>query len=179
MTLFESQPFNYMFNVKKLFEEKYIHLMFEVSLLLKGLLAIFEAVAGILVYVGTKQSILRIVDFITQGELAEDPRDFIANHLLHWVQRFSVSSQHFLAIYLVSHGAIKIWLVAGLLRKKLWYYPVAIALFGLFIVYQLYLYSLNHSIGMLAMIAVDAVVIVLVWHEYAYLRRTLSRARQD
>ncbi len=164
-----------MFTMKKLFKEKNIHLMFEVSLLFKGLFAVFEAIAGILVNFSNQKSIIGFVNFITQEELAEDPRDFIANYLLHWAQHFSVSSQHFVVMYLVSHGVIKIWLIVGLLRKKLWYYPVAIAVFGFFITYQLYLYSLTYSFGMLVITIVDVVVIILVWHEYKYLRHTLTR----
>lgn len=163
-----------------LFDEKRIHLIFEISLLLKGAFAFFEIVGGILTYFVTQQFLLAIVGFMTQEELSEDPRDVIANYLLHATQNLSVGAQHFTALYLFSHGVIKLWVIVGLLRKKLWYYPTAMVAFGLFIVYQLYRFSFTHSVFLLLLTAFDIVVIVLTWHEYRYLRHILlSRAERD
>ncbi len=114
------------------------------------------------------------VGAITRHELAEDRRDVIANYLLHAAQSFSVSTQHFTAIYLLSHGIIKVWLIVGLLRKRLWYYPAAILIFGLFIVYQLYRFSFTHSMLLLLITALDLLVIILTWQESNYLRRSLQ-----
>jgi hypothetical protein len=52
----------------------------------------------------------------------------------------------------LSHGVVKLWLIIGLLRQKLWYYPLAAAVFGLFIVYQ---YSFTNSLWLLVLSAVD------------------------
>ena len=87
------------------------------------------------------------------------------------LQHLSLGAQHFAAIYLVSHGAIKLWLIIGLLREKLWYYPTAMVIFALFIVYQFYHFSFTHSVFLLFITVVDFVVIILTWHEYGYLRR--------
>ena len=94
----------------------------------------------------------------------------MANFLLHTVQHLSVGTQQFAAIYLLGHGAIKLWLIAGLLRERLGYFPVSIGVFGLFIAYQLYRCTITHSVWLLLMTALDGVVIALTWHEYRYLR---------
>ncbi|MEJ2433706.1 MAG: DUF2127 domain-containing protein [Pseudolabrys sp.] len=151
--------------------EKRIHLIFVVSLWLKGAFAFFEIAGGIFAYVVPKQFLLHVVAVLTQGELAEDPHDMIANYLLHAAQHFSVGTREFTAIYLVSHGVIKLWLIIGLLRERLWYYPTALVVFALFIVYQLYRFSHTHSPFLLFITALDLIVIVLTWHEYRYLRR--------
>ena len=72
----------------------------------------------------------------------------------------------FVSVYLVAHGVIKIFLVAGLLRKKLWAYPTALWFLGIFILYQLYQFSHTHSLGLLALSAFDLFVASLVWREY-------------
>ena len=159
-------------------EEKNIHLAFEVSLFLKGAFAVAEIVSGIGVYFVTQQFVLRLVERITRAELLEDPRDFVANYLFQSAQHFSVSTRNFTAAYLLSHGIVKLWLIVGLLRAKLAYYPVAIAVFGLFIVYQLYRFSATHSLWLLLITAVDVVVIGLTWHEYQYLRRSRTVSAQ-
>ncbi len=160
-----------MFGIKKLFEEKNVHALFELSLILKGILALFEIAGGILAYFISQQFLLNLVFVITQGELTEDPQDALANFLLHSTQGFSLSAQHFVALYLFGHGLIKLFLIIGLLREKLWYYPTALIVFGLFIVYQLYRWSFTHSLWLLFITVLDAVVIWLTWHEYRYMRK--------
>lgn len=62
-------------------DEHRIHLIFEVSLFLKGMFAFFEIVGGILAYIVPQAFILGVVSTLTQRELAEDPRDVVANYL--------------------------------------------------------------------------------------------------
>lgn len=103
--------------------ENRIHRIFSVSLILKGAHALIECIGGLALAFGDKSTILALVNTLTQEELVEDPKDFIATHLLTFATHFSVSSQHFYAFYLLSHGIIKVFLVIGLLRNKLWAYP--------------------------------------------------------
>lgn len=158
-------------------DEKTIHLLFQVSLVLKGLFALAEIVGGIGAFSVSQDFLLSFVHRITQEELGEDSRDLIANYLLRSAEQLSVSALHFAGFYLLSHGAIKLWLIVGLLRAKLSYYPVAIAVFALFIAYQLYRFSFTHSISLILITIVDIAVIWLTWHEYKYLRRTLVKKR--
>jgi len=156
-------------------DEKRIHLIFEVSLFLKGAFALLEMIGGLLAYFVPKHFVVGLTAMLTQRELAEDPRDLVANYLLHAAQHISVGTQHFAAIYLLSHGAVKLWLIVGLLRERLWYYPTALIVFGAFIAYQLYRFSFTHSPFLIFLTVVDTVVIVLTWHEFRFLRRHLAR----
>lgn len=158
----------------RVLEEKYVHLAFEVSLVLKAVFAVAETLAGVGAYFVTQQLVFGLVERITREERLEDPRDFIANYLFQSAQHFSLSTRNFTAAYLLSHGVIKLWLIIGLLRQRLWYYPVAIVIFGLFIVYQVYRFGLTHSLWLLLITAVDVLVIGLTWHEYRYLRARVS-----
>jgi uncharacterized membrane protein len=141
----------------KFLDEKRIHLFFEVSLFLKGAFALLEMIGGLLTYFIPKHFVVGLIATLTQSELAEDPRDLVANYFLHAAQHISVGAQHFAAIYLLSHGAVKLWLIVGLLRERLWYYPTALVVFGLFIVYQLYRFSFTHSPFLIFLTVVDAV----------------------
>ena len=161
--------------MKNVIDERNIHLAFEISLLLKGLFALGQIIGGIVALFVTRGFLLKTVSVLTQQELAEDPHDLIANYVLNSAQNLSIGTQLFVALYLLSHGSIKLWLIIGLLRQKLWYYPTAIVVFGLFIVYQLYRFSFTHSAWLLLITGVDLVVIALTWHEYKYLRRVLPR----
>jgi uncharacterized membrane protein len=153
--------------------EKRIHQIFEVSILLKGAHALVECACGIVLAFVSTSAIVRLVNCITQDELVQDPHDFIATHLLGWAQTFSVQAQHFYAFYLLSHGVVKLGLVAGLLKGKHWAYPASLAVLGLFIAYQLYRYSYTHGLGLILLTLFDMVVIGLIWHEYLLVRRHL------
>jgi len=150
----------------RLFSEQNTHRIFEVSLLFKGAFAAAEVLAGISAYFVTQQFLLQVLERLMRKELLEDPRDFIANYLLASVDHFSLSTRNFTAAYLLSHGIIKLWLIIGLLRGKLWYYPLAIAVFGAFIVYQVYRFTFSNSPWLVLITVVDLVVIALTWHEY-------------
>jgi uncharacterized membrane protein len=157
-------------------QEKYLHRFFEISLVLKAIFAGGEMLAALGAFFVTPSFLSRLIAAITRAELTEDPRDLAANYLVHLAQHLSVSTQRFMALYLLSHGAIKLWLIVGLLRERLWYYPVALTVFGLFIIYQLYRFNFTHSSWLVLITVVDIVVVGLTWHEYAYLRRRRAQA---
>lgn len=147
-----------------------IHDAFEVGLFLKGAFAFGEIIAGISALFVTKQFLVSLIHMITAAEIAEDPRDFVATHLFQFAQHLSMDDQRFTAIYLLVHGVVKLWLIYGLWQKKLGYYFAAIAVFSIFIAYQLFRYSLTPGPLLLLITLLDAVVICLTWIEYTHLR---------
>ena len=153
--------------------ERRIHQIFEVSVLLKGAHALVECIGGLVLTFVSTSTLTSLVNALTQDELIEDPNDFVAVHLLSLAQNFAVGTQHFYAFYLLSHGVIKAFLVVGLLRNKLWAYPASLVALGLFIVYQLYRFSYTHGAGLIVLTVFDLFVIWLIWHEYRLVRRHL------
>ncbi len=157
--------------MKAAFDEKTFRLLFRISLLLKGAFSLLEIVGGVLAYYVSQQYLLQLVTTITQEELTEDPHDFVAHFLIQSAQQLSVSAQHFAALYLLSHGVIKTGLIVGLLREKLWYYPVSMLVFAIFVAYQLFRFQVTHSPWLMAITILDIAVIAMTWHEYQFLRR--------
>ncbi|TXB69403.1 DUF2127 domain-containing protein [Paracoccus aurantiacus] len=153
--------------------EHRIHEIFRLSVILKGLHALIEIAGGIAFYLISADSVVRWVSVLTRPELAENPRDMIATHLLAAAHGLNASTQSFYAFYLLSHGLIKIVLVIGLLREKLIAYPASLVAMTAFIAYQLYRYSYTHSFGLLVLTVFDLIVMVLVWHEWRLLRKHL------
>lgn len=153
--------------------EHRVHQIFEIGVLLKGAHALIECIGGLVLAFVSTNAITGLVNALTQDELIEDPNDFVATHLLNLAQNFTLNTQHFYAFYLLSHGAIKVLLVIGLLRNKLWAYPASLMVLGLFIVYQLYRYSYTHGFGLIALTIFDVIVMGLIWHEYRLVRRHL------
>ena len=153
--------------------EKRIHQIFDVSVSLKGLHAIIEIIGGLALYLTSTETIIGWINRLSQGELTEDPHDWIATHAMKFGDNFSVAQHHFYAFYLLSHGMIKGVVVIGLLKEKLWAYPASFIVFGAFIAYQLYRYSWTHDFGLILLSIFDLFVIALAVHEYRLLRKHL------
>ncbi|MGH7839778.1 MAG: DUF2127 domain-containing protein [Candidatus Binataceae bacterium] len=156
--------------------ERRLHLLFVSSVLLKALNGVVELVlGGALVFNATA---LRLMQAAVRNELIEDPTDFFATSLRHFAYPILAQRQSFASIYLLSHGAIKLLLAAGLLRNRLWAYPAAIIVFILFIIYQAYRISFTHSSLLTAITGFDLLVIALTWHEYRVIKSKVECDRR-
>jgi len=143
-----------------------VHRSFELGILLKGIDGILEIIGGVLLIFLNPARLNRLVVLLTQHELSQDPNDVISNFLLKLSASFSISSQHFGVIYLISHGAIKFILVSLLWKKKLWAYPLAIVSLILFIIYQIYRYTISNSVFLIFLTIFDVFMILLTYMEY-------------
>ena len=140
--------------------------LFEVGIILKGLDGILETIGGLLLLAITPATINRLAAKLTQHELSEDPKDFIANHLLGYTHGLTGSAVTFAAVYLLLHGITKIVLVAALLRNQIWAYPWMLAFLLIFIGYQLYRLVLSPAFGLSALTIFDAFIAWLTWREW-------------
>jgi uncharacterized membrane protein len=151
-------------------KEKVVHLLFLISVIGKGIDGILETVGGMILFFLDPAQINHVVRALTQHELSEDPNDLVAGYLVRAAHHLSVDTKTFGAAYLLVHGVVKVGLIAGLLRRRLWAYPLAIVAFVAFVLYQIYRYSHTHADYLLFLSALDAVVIGLTWLEYRRLR---------
>jgi len=139
---------------------------FKVSVTLKGIDGALEIVGGAVLLFVRPATLDQLARSLTQHELAQDPHDFFARHVLHSADRLTHGSTLFAAVYLLSHGIAKVVLVVALLRDQLWAYPATIALLGAFIAYQLYRLSYRVTLGLTLLTIFDAFVVWLTWREY-------------
>src|SRR3989441_11976637 len=157
--------------------QQHVHRLFAVSVLIKGVDGILETIGGILLMFVSPKALNSLVISFTTHELSEDPDDWFATTLRHAVHNLSSDTKLFVSTYLVAHGLIKVFLVAGLLRKKLWAYPTALWFLGIFLLYQLYRFSHTHSLGLFALSAFDIFMVALVWLEYRSQKQRAYGAR--
>lgn len=147
-----------------------IHLLFKIGVAIKGIDGVLETVAGIALLFTDRASLRSLVDWLTAGELQEDPTDFVANHLVSFFHHLSLNTKHFASVYLLTYGLAKMALVAGLLRGKLWAYPAALIILGLFLCYQLYRLADTHSLGLGLVSLLDIIILALIWRDYQFLK---------
>lgn len=142
------------------------HGAYQGGIALKGIDGVLEMAAGVTLLLVSQPAILRFVALMTRAELAEDPSDFVANHAVHMAQNLSVNTRHFAALYLLVHGAIKIGLVAGLLRRLRASYPVALLFLMAFIGYQIYRLVHAPSLVLAVLTIIDVAIVVLIAGEW-------------
>jgi uncharacterized membrane protein len=151
---------------------------FNVALVLKGLDGVLELVGGVLLFVISPDTIDSWAQRLTQHELSQHPNDFLAHHLLRLTENLH-KTQFFGAIYLLSHGVVKLVIVGGLLRRALWAYPVAFVFLGGFVVYQIYRLTYDRSVGLALLTVFDLFIMWLTWREYQRTRARVSRADEQ
>ena len=157
--------------------ETRIHRLFGVRVALKGISALAEFAGAIALTLISVSSIKQLVQAVTQSELSEDPNDFIFSHLAGWAQSFSLSTKNVFIFYLLSDGVLKLFLIVGLLRNRLWAYPASMVAIFMFILYQMYNFALTQSLGLIALTVFDCLLMLLIWHERRVVRASMQLGR--
>ncbi len=146
--------------------ERDILWVFDLGLILKAINGGLEILVAFLVLSVSPSIVLRLVAFITGGELAQDPDDPIMGALLNAAQSFAVHTHYLLALYLVLHGAIKIILVLGIFMGKKIAYPLLMIALVLFGTYETYRGFVRHEILLQVLAVFDFTLLVLTAYEY-------------
>lgn len=144
---------------------------FEISILLKFLDGLLETLSGLALLLIRPETLVHWVQWLTHSELTEDPHDFIASHLVHWAASYTKQTAVFAAIYLLSHGLVKVILVYEVLRGRLWAYLWLIVVTAAFVVYQVAHFIHRPSVGFALLTGFDFVIIYLTGREYAKQKR--------
>lgn len=86
----------------------------------------------------------------------------------------SLASEKVWAFVFLSHGIVKLLLIFGLWKEKIWAYPTSAAVFSAFILYQTYQLTFAWSIFLLLITVLDAIIVALVLYEYKYKKKELE-----
>lgn len=86
----------------------------------------------------------------------------------HNVQHLPTNSKVFVALYILAHGILNIFLSIQLYREKVWAYRATLIIMTIFIIYQFIRIYTHHSLILLTLTAIDLLFMVLLWHEYKY-----------
>ena len=151
------------------------HLSFEILLFLKFLVSVAEILAGTFLAMPFFQSFQNFLLNFLSKELIEDSDDIITALAYRFISGYSSDMNSFMIFYLLSHGIVKLIIIYFLYKKKVWAYPVAIAVFTAFIIYQVYKYIYMHSFILIIATIVDIVLTILTVKEYIIRKKTLNK----
>ena len=157
----------------KLLSEHFYHRIFRWGVVGKAIISAGEIAAGLL-FIFVSYNTLRNWAFaIFGGELNEAPSDSLWNYFATEAHRFAATPQAVWAFIFLSHGIVKMFLVGGLWREKLWAYPTSAIIFAGFVAYQFYQMTYTPSLALWAITIFDIILIALILHEYRHRKRRL------
>ena len=148
----------------------WLHWLFEASLVIKGTFAAGETLSGLGLLLTPHGAVLIAWAWATNHHLTQDPNDAMALWFRDLANSFPVHLQHFYALYLLGHGALKFAMVIMLARRILWAYPVAMVILAGFVLYQATEFATHGSLVLLALALLDAFMIALVYREWNMLK---------
>jgi uncharacterized membrane protein len=111
---------------------------------------------------------------------AHNPHDFWGRHILEWAHGFTKGAAIFAALYLLSHGLVKLVLVGAILKEHLWAYPGLIIVTIGFVAYQIY-HMAAHGLsgGYIFLTLFDLLIIFLTTEEYGKQKERLRRLEHE
>ncbi|HTQ08829.1 MAG TPA: DUF2127 domain-containing protein [Fimbriimonadaceae bacterium] len=139
-------------------------IIFRISLIIKGLDAILESLAGILLLMPFQVS--RLISFLLQHELAMEAKHHTAAHFEHAA---AVALQHATtmgAIYLIFHGVAKVVLIAAVFKEQRWGYLGLFAVLSLFALLELSRGVMTGQFLDYAFAGFDLFIVYLIAKEY-------------
>lgn len=153
---------------------------YDIGVVLKGIDGAVELAVGLLLWLApeTLASLLgRAAD-----ELASETSTFrqdLAIAIGRLDHDLAYGPLTFVIVFLILHGVVKLALVYCLLKKLYWAYPYALALLGLFLVYQVYALLTQPTVWMLIFTLLDVAIIYLVYREYREIRAEAASEHID
>jgi uncharacterized membrane protein len=144
---------------------------YEIGIIFKGIDGLLELLGGILLLVLQPGTILNITKSLTQNELSQNPHSFIAQHIAHAGVQLAQGHNTFAVAFLITHGAVKVGLVACLLLNKLWAYPLGIVVLTLLLLVQLYQLIVGPTFGMAFLTVLDVIIIWLIGREWQQVKK--------
>ncbi len=161
--------------IDRLMQSRLAHIVFWIALVFKGIDGLLETAGGVFLLAVSAETMNTFAWKLLQPELAQDPNDWLANHLLSWIFHLSTDSKVFAVAYLLVHGIIKLVIVVAIWFSQLWAYWFAGIVFGLFVFYQMARFAATHSLAMVFLTAIDLIIIALLPPEHRRVRLHLER----
>lgn len=142
-----------------------VHRLFIITVIAKGLLGLTQLLTSAALYFAGLEKLPSIAQWLVQRELSEDPNDFLATQILSLANIAPSSDVSFYTVYFGLHGLLHVAVVGALLSGVRWANHAAIAVLGLFVIYQLFEWYAVGGKMLLVLTAIDLFVIALTYRE--------------
>jgi len=150
--------------------EKLFHILFRIGVVIKGIDAALETLGGLILLVVPSDDISQFIARIARYHLIQNPHPLLERAVEKGIQ-VTTEAHLWAGFFLLSHGLLKLLIVAGMILKKAWAYRIGLVVFCGLVIYQIGRILRTHSVGLLILTVFDIVFILLAWREYRRLRQ--------
>ena len=147
--------------IKRLF-----HKVFNASLYIKSVYAVFELIIGTLLFFLSAEQISRFFSWILHAEILEDPNDLFLRHFFSILNETTPATKLFVAWYLIVNGILKCILLYSLFKEKTWAYPIAGVVISFLVLFEIRMLLKHFSWFIISILFVDLIILVLLRFEY-------------
>jgi uncharacterized membrane protein len=145
--------------------------LFRIGVVIKGVDGLLEILGGCLLLVVPLAKIQDTIAGLAVYEIQGGEHAFIGNYVLRLSNKLDPHIQLLAAIYLLAHGAIKLFLALALIKQYYHLYPYAIGFLLAFIFYQGYRIGYDHSLALGLLTLFDCAIAWLTYLEWRRHRR--------
>ncbi|MEP7233847.1 MAG: DUF2127 domain-containing protein [Ignavibacteriota bacterium] len=156
-------------------DRSFVHRAFWLSLFIKGLDGALQLLGGIAVLVVAPGTLGKTYRYFTRFLVGNRTHNPEADFIREAAHSFHMSVAWLIAIYLLVNGIIKVLLVYGLLKEKMWVFPAALAGFSIFFSLEVWRLSIHFYWGIVIFMAISVFVITMVILEW---RKVFLRSRE-
>jgi uncharacterized membrane protein len=145
------------------------HLLFLITIAIKGVDGLIETLLGILIAVAGPDRLFFFIAQFTTPELEFNP----SNHIARAIQNGAAGlarTAGFAVFYLLMHGIVKLGIAVNLLRDKRWIFAPACVILTGFVFYLGYHAALHRSWWSLSFALFDLFTLALVVNEWIRVR---------
>jgi uncharacterized membrane protein len=156
--------------------EKYWQEFFIIGIIFKSFTGLVETCSGLVLLLMRPETLSRVLLRLSGGGQIKDFDDFLLAYPYQYLQHLTTGVKIFAGLYILAHGLINLLLVLGLIKEKLWAYLVAVGVLGSFMLYQLYRIAYTQSVLLEILTVLDALFVIVIWHEYKYQIKRLGKS---
>ncbi|MEI8135632.1 MAG: DUF2127 domain-containing protein [bacterium] len=152
-------------------DKSFVHRAFWISLFLKGLDGALQLIGGIAVIFAEPGTLGKTYRYFTRFLVGNRTQNPEAEFIKVTAHSFGMNVEMLVAIYLLVNAVIKLLLVYGLLKERLWVFPAACIGFGLMFSLELYRISIHFYWGIFILMCISVFVITMVLLEWKKVRK--------
>jgi uncharacterized membrane protein len=140
--------------------------LLRLALAIKAVDGAAELVAAVALLLVPGAALHTLVADLISHDLLGPPEGTLARHFVAGTAEFLSGNRTFAVVYLALHGVLKLALVGALLRGWRPAYPVAVAVLGAFVLYELHRAARTGSVLLPFLAALDVAIVVLIIREW-------------
>lgn len=152
--------------------DRLAHRLFLATLLAKGSLGVIQLAAAVAIHFRTTERLPALAQWLFGAELAEDPNDFLARHIMTLAGTVPKTDMTFYTVYFAAHGLLHVGVVSALLVDAMWAYPASVLVLAAFVLYQILEWIHVGGPMLLVLSLIDLAVIYLTLREWRHRRQS-------